>query len=60
MHETATYRCPSCGEAIEIAVDPSAGRLQEYVEDCSVCCRPNVLRIEFDGQGRARVEGRPE
>ena len=30
------------------AVDESAGSRQRYVEDCQVCCKPNVLRIEYD------------
>jgi hypothetical protein len=29
-------------------VDESAGSRQEYVEDCQVCCKPNVLRIQWD------------
>lgn len=48
MDELGHYTCPSCGETIDVRVDPSAGSHQEYVEDCPVCCRPNVLRIEFD------------
>ncbi len=61
MDDTATYRCPSCGEEIEIAVDPSAGRRQEYVEDCQVCCRPNLIRVVFDEEGNvAAVVARPE
>jgi Cysteine-rich CPXCG len=32
----------------ETSVDESAGRLQNYVEDCQVCCRPNVLQITYD------------
>jgi DNA-directed RNA polymerase subunit RPC12/RpoP len=51
----ASYRCAACGETIVVPVDLSAGRDQEYVEDCPVCCRPNVLRIEVDGRGRVRV-----
>lgn len=31
--------CPYCGETIELIVDCSLGA-QQYVEDCSVCCRP--------------------
>jgi hypothetical protein len=34
-----SVQCPYCGEAIELAVDDSAGA-QAYIEDCSVCCRP--------------------
>ena len=29
-------------------MDESAGRNQSYVEDCQVCCKPNVLRISYD------------
>ena len=29
-------------------MDESAGRRQSYVEDCQVCCKPNVLQIEYD------------
>lgn len=42
------YSCSYCGEWIETVVDASAGDFQSYVEDCQVCCRPNVLRIAVD------------
>jgi hypothetical protein len=29
-------------------VDASAGTRQSYVEDCQVCCKPNVLRVGWD------------
>jgi hypothetical protein len=29
-------------------VDESAGTSQQYVEDCQVCCQPNVLTVTFD------------
>ena len=29
-------------------MDDSAGRTQSYVEDCQVCCKPNLLRVEYD------------
>jgi len=51
MTDTASYTCPGCGEQIATPVDPSAGRVQEYVEDCPVCCRPIVVRIELDDSG---------
>ena len=51
----ATYTCASCGETIDIVVDPSGGLSQEYVEDCWVCCRPNNLRIAIDTKGDATV-----
>jgi hypothetical protein len=42
------YVCAGCGEWNETTVDESAGRRQRYVEDCQVCCKPNVLRVRFD------------
>ena len=48
MKEEASYICDSCGEEIVVPLDPSAGSHQQYVEDCPVCCRPNVIHVEFD------------
>jgi hypothetical protein len=45
---TAGFQCGGCGEWNETTVDESAGRNQNCVEDCQVCCRPNVLQISFD------------
>jgi Cysteine-rich CPXCG len=42
------FQCSYCGEWNYTDVDESAGLLQEYVEDCQVCCHPNVLSIHFD------------
>ncbi len=53
--DDGAYVCPHCGEHIVIPLDPSGGSDQEYVEDCPVCCSPNVIHVEFfpadaDGQ----------
>jgi hypothetical protein len=52
---TAGFQCAGCGEWNEAAVDESAGRTQTYVEDCQVCCKPNLLRVEWDRQTQAAV-----
>src|SRR5581483_7075605 len=39
------FQCAGCGEWNETQVDSSAGSRQNYVEDCQVCCKPNILRI---------------
>ena len=44
----AGFQCAGCGEWNETVVDASAGSLQSYVEDCQVCCKPNVLNISWD------------
>jgi hypothetical protein len=48
MENTAEYSCAYCGESNLTFVDLSAGSYQSYVEDCQVCCRPNVLYIQVD------------
>jgi hypothetical protein len=40
--------CPYCGETIQLVVDTSVDH-QEYVEDCSVCCRPIQLSVTVCG-----------
>lgn len=45
--------CPYCGEAVAISVDPGGGSVQEYVEDCEVCCNPWQVKVRF-------VEGVPD
>jgi transcription elongation factor Elf1 len=54
-NEEASYVCDACGEEIVIPVDMSAGESQEYIEDCPVCCRPNVVHVEIDEGGGVRV-----
>jgi len=60
MHDEATYVCDGCGEEIVIPIDLSAGSIQEYVEDCPVCCRANVINVEIDEDGDVRAWAEPE
>ena len=48
METTADYTCAFCGEVNTTFVDLSAGSQQSYVEDCQVCCRPNVLYLHIN------------
>ncbi|MEM7198920.1 MAG: CPXCG motif-containing cysteine-rich protein [Planctomycetota bacterium] len=45
---TASYICDSCGEEIVVPIDVAAGASQRYVEDCPVCCHPNVIHVTLD------------
>ena len=45
VHEKESY-CPYCGEIISLLIDPSI-QLQEYIEDCQVCCSPILITIEI-------------
>jgi hypothetical protein len=44
----AGFQCAGCGEWNPTTADESAGHRQSYVEDCQVCCRPNVLQVDYD------------
>ena len=57
--EPAIVNCPCCGEAVEVLVDLSVS-LQEYTEDCPVCCRPMILKVTSVESGLAGVEVRGE
>lgn len=48
MQNSAEYVCAYCGEPNTTFVDLSAGGSQSYIEDCQVCCRPNILYITVD------------
>ena len=60
MDDSGAYICENCGEEIIIPLDPSAGAEQEYIEDCPVCCHPNVIQIEIDGRGRVLITAHAE
>ncbi|HXN06235.1 MAG TPA: CPXCG motif-containing cysteine-rich protein [Nitrospiria bacterium] len=32
-----------CGQTNEILIDESIGKSHEVIEDCYVCCKPNVV-----------------
>jgi hypothetical protein len=55
VNDDATYICGACGEEIVVPIDFSQGEEQEYVEDCPVCCQANVIHVEIDADGEARV-----
>jgi hypothetical protein len=60
MQDEASYFCDSCGEEIVVPIDLAAGDEQTYVEDCPVCCRPQVIHVTIDADGEASVWGESE
>ena len=60
MQDEVSYVCGACGEEIVVPIDLSAGAEQDYVEDCPVCCRPNVIHLTVDSQGRVNVSSELE
>ena len=60
MQEEASYICDHCGEEIVVPIDLSMGATQDYVEDCPVCCNPNVIHVSMDELGNARLTSEAE
>jgi hypothetical protein len=56
----ASYTCDACGEEIVIPIDASAGSRQDYVEDCPVCCRANLIHVDILAEDDVRVWAEPE
>ncbi len=50
---SAPWACAGCGEMNETPIDLSNGYNQEYIEDCAVCCRPNVIAVTIDPESLA-------
>lgn len=42
--------CPYCGESIDVLIDQSV-TMQDYIEDCAVCCRPINFSLSIDHHG---------
>jgi hypothetical protein len=54
-----TITCPYCWESIEITLDLSVD-FQQQVEDCSVCCRPIVIRYRAENGELAALDAAAE
>jgi Cysteine-rich CPXCG len=54
------YGCAFCGEDNDVFIDPSGGRQQMFTEDCTVCCRPNLITLTIDDDGDVEIEVRQE
>jgi hypothetical protein len=58
LAEAAVVSCPYCGAEVDLLIDAGGGPIQEYVEDCEVCCRPWLVRVALRGDGGADVDVR--
>lgn len=52
----SSVQCPYCGQVVQITLDAGGGRVQEYVEDCAVCCQPWNVTVRFSNDGSSSVE----
>lgn len=58
MNSEAGFFCPYCGEENIADIDISAGNMQEFIQDCEVCCRPVEIILTFDKDGNVNFEVR--
>ena len=52
-------QCPYCWESIEILIDPGETE-QDYIEDCSVCCRPIHFKVWIEEGQTVYIEALDE
>jgi hypothetical protein len=45
--KTSGVACPYCGEPVDTSPDIGGGEHQQYVEDCSMCCRPLLITATY-------------
>lgn len=57
--EVVPIACPYSGERGEVVVESSI-EIQEYVEDCSVCCCPIDLNVSIDHEDELSIEASRE
>ena len=53
------WTCQYCGESNSVWLDLTVEGKQDFIEDCSVCCRPNHLVITKDNDNNIFIEARP-
>ncbi len=53
--ESITQSCPWCSAEISLEIDTTFAD-QEYIEDCSVCCAPIVVKVSVPEMGQPEVE----
>lgn len=57
--ETLSVDCPNCGEPHLLTLDCTADT-EPFTEDCSVCCRPMIVQVEYPGNRLPEVQVRSE
>ena len=60
MLQEGSYICDACGEEIVVPLDRTQGAFQRYGEDCPVCCRPNLITVEWLDDEDVRVSAEPD
>jgi hypothetical protein len=60
MLRNMVARCPYCGERQRLEIDLTEGFPQEFVSDCTVCCRPIEVTVTSGERGEPSMKLRSE
>ena len=60
IEQDYSFECPYCGEDLNARVEAGAGRKQDFVQDCEVCCKPIQIHVEFKGNEIVEFSAVPE
>jgi hypothetical protein len=50
MELEGSFVCPYCLQINTILIDVTAGKHQDLIEDCQICCRPIQITIDVDAE----------
>lgn len=42
------FACPYCGADNSVSLDMTGGSKQSFIQDCTVCCKPIQIRLQFE------------
>ena len=42
------FECPYCGIENSVRLDMTGGRKQSFIQDCTVCCKPIQITLQFE------------
>ncbi len=51
IEQECSFLCPYCSSGLSILVDGTGGKKQAFTNDCEVCCRPILIRLEIGSDG---------
>ena len=50
IEQDYSFSCPHCGVELNVRLDASGGKMQQFVQDCEICCRPIQFEVRFAGE----------
>ena len=48
IEEDESFDCPYCGTLNTVRLDVSGGKHQSFIQDCTICCKPIQISVNFE------------